>query len=96
MKYQRYIWGIAALLWMIAALLAGARTTQAGPISPLSLTVEGGVRVIQRGNGQINAWATTPPGEVSLAIDSTVRTYSQSFTPVQGLESHKLSGGVPA
>lgn len=31
MKYQRYIWGIAALLWMVAALLAGARTTQATP-----------------------------------------------------------------
>jgi len=66
---------------------------EAGPVSPLYLTTGSQVYVIQ-GTGVVDSW---PSGEqeFSIAVDTTVRTYSQG-NPVLSLLGHEYGiDGTP-
>jgi len=66
---------------------------QAGPVSPLYLTTGSQVYVIQ-GTGVVDSW---PSGEqeYSIAVDTTVRTYSQG-NPLLSLLGHEYGlDGTP-
>lgn len=58
------------------AMLLGASTALAGPTSALYMS-NGNSISVRQGDVFINTWATTSPDEYSLAINSTVRTYSE-------------------
>lgn len=75
-----------------AALVLGASSALAGPTSALYMSTTFQISVRQ-GGAYINTWATTSPDEYSLAVASTVRTYSQgSLSPF----SHEYTlAGVP-
>jgi len=75
---------------LVAALLLSAGTAFAGPISPLYLSTGTNIYVRQ-GNAQIDTWATISPNEGALAVNSTVRTYSQGFGSVLSPLSHEYT-----
>lgn len=74
-----------------AALMLGLSNASAGPTSALYMN-DGSTIHVRQGDVYINSWAVSPD-EYSLAVGSTVRSYSQGFV---SLLSHEYTlGGVP-
>ena len=80
--------------FLVSALLFCAGTGFAGPISPLYLS-NGPNIYVRQGNAQIDTWLTTSGNEVTLAINSTVRTFSQG-SPLEATFGHEYTlDGTP-
>jgi hypothetical protein len=74
------------------AMALGASSALAGPTSALYISDGSTIRVRQ-GDAIINSWLTTSHDEFALAVNSTVRTFSQGF--VSTLSHEYTLGGAP-
>lgn len=85
-RFSLVLWG--------AALALGPPCAWAGPTSALYMS-DGDSIYVRQGDLPITSWATVSQSEYALAVDSTVRTYSQGFGPGSPLSHEYTLQGVP-